>query len=271
MSFGTLTNGSAANTFRETINSNFQQCETLENKTDTISTNPSSTKYPTEKAVANYSSKIHYSSSTPATNDGDLALIYTVGSNCGKLKYDNGSPIEFFLDRARADTRTSSSWSSTNPVLVSGEIGIESDTLKMKVGNGHSSWNNLSYLKGESTENTTPTSGDNGISYGGTYSDEFGWIKFPNGLIMQWGSSTKLSNSFGNFDHAITLPTSFTHHRIYSHGTLETGIDWGDSLVTVHSRQFNLGSIRFVVDSGDLGSPVGNPSLYELHWIAIGF
>lgn len=270
MSFGTLTNNSAGSTFRETINSNFQQCESLENKTDTISTSPSSTKYPTEKAVANYSAKIHYGSSTPTTNDGDMALVSTISSNCGKFKYDNGSILEFFSDRARADTRTSSSWSSSNPVLLAGEIGIESDTLKMKVGNGYSGWSSLSYLTGGDSD-TPPTSGDNGISYGGGSGDEFGWIKFPNGLIMQWGLSVVNSNSFGNFDYEVTLPTAFSNRYVYSHGMLATGTDWRNDLVLVHSRWSSISKIRFVVDSGLLGSPVGSPSPYELHWIAIGF
>ena len=39
----------------------------------------------------------------------------------------------------RRDTATN--WSLNNPVLLSGEIGIETDTLKFKIGNG-SRWNN---------------------------------------------------------------------------------------------------------------------------------
>lgn len=40
---------------------------------------------------------------------------------------------------------TSTNWINNNPVLLAGEIGIESDTNKMKVGNGTSTWNNLEY------------------------------------------------------------------------------------------------------------------------------
>lgn len=46
--------------------------------------------------------------------------------------------------RTRYDT--AANWASNNPVLLSGELGIESDTLKMKVGNGSSVWNSLPYL-----------------------------------------------------------------------------------------------------------------------------
>ncbi len=37
-------------------------------------------------------------------------------------------------------------WSSTNPVLDAGEIGFESDTNKLKIGNGSNTWANLTYI-----------------------------------------------------------------------------------------------------------------------------
>jgi hypothetical protein len=40
---------------------------------------------------------------------------------------------------------TSAQWSSTNPVLAAGEIGYETNTRKMKIGNGSTAWNSLSY------------------------------------------------------------------------------------------------------------------------------
>ena len=41
---------------------------------------------------------------------------------------------------------TSSNWTSANPVLLSGEIGIETNTNKYKIGNGSTAWNSLSYI-----------------------------------------------------------------------------------------------------------------------------
>lgn len=38
------------------------------------------------------------------------------------------------------------SWTEKNPVLLAGEMGIETDTLKMKVGDGASHWDALGYL-----------------------------------------------------------------------------------------------------------------------------
>jgi len=41
---------------------------------------------------------------------------------------------------------TASSWSTNNPVLFAGEIGYETNTGKLKVGDGTTVWNSLSYL-----------------------------------------------------------------------------------------------------------------------------
>jgi hypothetical protein len=40
---------------------------------------------------------------------------------------------------------TAAAWTAANPVLLIGEIGIETDTLRCKVGNGSASWSALSY------------------------------------------------------------------------------------------------------------------------------
>jgi hypothetical protein len=40
---------------------------------------------------------------------------------------------------------TSSNWTSANPTLAIGEIGIETNTNKFKIGNGGTVWNSLAY------------------------------------------------------------------------------------------------------------------------------
>lgn len=47
-----------------------------------------------------------------------------------------------------------SEWTSANPILLSGEIGIELDTNKFKVGDGSNSWSSLSYVGGFLAEDT---------------------------------------------------------------------------------------------------------------------
>jgi hypothetical protein len=40
-------------------------------------------------------------------------------------------------------------WASTNPVLATGEWGMETDTGKTKLGNGTTAWNSLPYKDGD--------------------------------------------------------------------------------------------------------------------------
>ena len=44
----------------------------------------------------------------------------------------------------RRDTATN--WTSANPVLAQGELGVETDTDKIKVGDGSTAWTSLGYL-----------------------------------------------------------------------------------------------------------------------------
>ena len=48
-----------------------------------------------------------------------------------------------FVIQFRRDT--AANWTSANPTLADGEMGIESDTNKYKIGNGYTVWNSLSY------------------------------------------------------------------------------------------------------------------------------
>ena len=51
---------------------------------------------------------------------------------------------------------TAAQWTSANPTLASGEVGVETDTNKQKIGDGTTAWNSLAYFN------------VNGISFGTT-------------------------------------------------------------------------------------------------------
>jgi hypothetical protein len=60
---------------------------------------------------------------------------------------------------------TASQWTSTNPTLAAGEWGYETDTNKVKIGNGSTAWNSLGYQGAGDIEGVTAGTG---ISGGGT-------------------------------------------------------------------------------------------------------
>ena len=49
---------------------------------------------------------------------------------------------------------TAANWTTNNPTLASGEMGIETDTKKFKFGDGNTSWTSLDYA---STGGNIPT------------------------------------------------------------------------------------------------------------------
>jgi len=46
---------------------------------------------------------------------------------------------------------TSDAWHTVNPILSYGEPGFEKDTNKLKIGDGVTAWNDLSYLNSDFT------------------------------------------------------------------------------------------------------------------------
>jgi hypothetical protein len=55
---------------------------------------------------------------------------------------------------------TAAEWSSANPVLAAGEMGMETDSLKVKLGNGSTAWSSLPYF----TQGATGSTGATGAS-----------------------------------------------------------------------------------------------------------
>ena len=41
---------------------------------------------------------------------------------------------------------TAANWTSANTVLAQGELGAETDTSKIKIGDGSTAWSSLAYL-----------------------------------------------------------------------------------------------------------------------------
>jgi hypothetical protein len=46
---------------------------------------------------------------------------------------------------------TAAQWATANTILSEGELALETDTLKIKIGNGSTAWNSLAYYQTTST------------------------------------------------------------------------------------------------------------------------
>jgi hypothetical protein len=66
---------------------------------------------------------------------------------------------------------TAANWTSTNPTLAAGEMGLETDTYKLKVGNGSTAWTALPYAADIPTQ----------VGQSGKYLT-------TNGTVTSWGT-----------------------------------------------------------------------------------
>lgn len=90
-------------------------------------------------------------------------------------------------------------WVSKNPILQAGELGIESDTQKYKIGDGVTRWSNLSYVSGitvdESISSTSTNPVQNKVIYNALL-DKVGTDIFSGFNLL--GGGTKIMWREGN-------------------------------------------------------------------------
>ncbi len=58
---------------------------------------------------------------------------------------------------------TASQWTSANHTLLAGEFGVETDTRKIKIGDGSTAWNSLDYISGVQAEVALLPDGNNDV------------------------------------------------------------------------------------------------------------
>ncbi len=93
-------------------------------------------------------------------------------------------------DYARIQMRRddAQNWFDVNPILLTGEIGYELDTGKMKFGDGLKSWRSLSYFTEATLTYTEPPK--DGKLYGRTYTNGvYLWQEVEAPDVIDGGSS----------------------------------------------------------------------------------
>lgn len=110
-------------------------------------------------------------------------------------------------DKIQIRRDTAANWSSANTTLAAGEFGFETDTNKIKVGNGSTAWTPLGYL--------TITTDTNGVA------------NFSGGITEAYAAVTSSSNATTvnlyngtNFTHVLTENTAFTFSNPASTGNV---------------------------------------------------
>ena len=80
---------------------------------------------------------------------------------------------------------TAANWTSNNPTLAAGEIGLETDTTKFKIGNGSTAWASLSYAAAGTVTSITAGTGLSGGTITGS-----GTIAIDSTVATLTGSQT---------------------------------------------------------------------------------
>jgi hypothetical protein len=114
---------------------------------------------------------------------------------------------------------TAANWTSSNPVLRAGELGIETDTLKFKIGNGSSTWTQITnYANVTSTGlanslNDYILAADQGNAGGPAELDSNGDLLVPENSIILWDDAgytytTTVTATQPTANRTITLPNA---------------------------------------------------------------
>lgn len=100
---------------------------------------------------------------------------------------------------------TSSNWTAENPVLAAGELGLETNTSKFKIGDGTTAWTSLAYSSLPSTAISSTTVDAKGDLIVGSADDTVARLAVgTNGFVLTADSATatgvKWAASSGGFN-----------------------------------------------------------------------
>lgn len=112
---------------------------------------------------------------------------------------------------------SSANWSSENPVLAEGELGLEADTNMLKIGKNELNWNSLQYA------NSTIPINYQGLSYTLSFSDA--------GKLIQMGSASS---------EVIIIPNDSSVN--FAIGTKIEIIQTGEGQITIEGEDFTPNS-----------------------------
>lgn len=140
---------------------------------------------------------------------------------------------------------TAANWTSANPTLAQGELGLEYDTAKYKIGNGSTAWNSLAYggLAGNVALNQLPLTAKGSILAGDGTQAQVRTVG-TNGQALVADSSTASGLNW------VANPTT--------KGTLAVGTGVAPALVSVGTNDYVL-----TADSATASGVKWAPSLQE--------
>ena len=161
---------------------------------------------------------------------------------------------------------TASNWSTNNPIPAQGEPCYETDTNKLKFGDGTTHYNELDYFAGDATPYTLPVASDSTL----------GGIKVGEGLSITEDGA--LSASTGGTEFTTASPLELAYPQLPNHGISlnDDGtfrrIAGASSQYSIPTMSSNGTSVSFLASnlSGQTGNtiPINNYDAAYAQWEA---
>lgn len=162
-------------------------------------------------------------------------------------------------------------WTTQNPVLLKGEMGVETDTRKFKFGDGVSDWKTLEYASatGAIIMNKAPTPTDSGYDVGAIWVDTAAnkaYLLFNNTTNQAVWKQLVTPDDLSDLGAGDMLKSQFANNPKAEQGYVNAAIvaDTANATtgtLTAGSKTFN-GSADVTVTADDLGALTAVPSEY---------
>ncbi len=166
---------------------------------------------------------------------------------------------------------TKNNWTTQNPVLLKGEMGVETDTRKFKFGDGVSDWKTLEYASatGAIIMNKAPTPTDSGYDVGAMWVDTAAnkaYLLFNNTTNQAVWKQLVTPDDLSDLGAGDMLKSQFANNPKSEQGYVNAAIvaDTANATkgtLTAGSKTFN-GSADVTVTADDLGALTAVPSEY---------
>lgn len=166
---------------------------------------------------------------------------------------------------------TKNNWTTQNPVLLKGEMGVETDTRKFKFGDGVSDWKTLEYASatGAIIMNKAPTPTDSGYDVGAMWVDTAAnkaYLLFNNTANQVVWKQVVTPDDLSDLGAGDMLKSQFANNPKAEQGYVNAAIvaDTANATtgtLTAGSKTFN-GSANVTVTADDLGALTAVPSEY---------
>lgn len=130
------------------------------------------------------------------------------------------------IARIRLRRDTAANWTAANPVLLNGEVGLETDTRKFKAGDGTTAWSALSYYPASTAtmargQCSKMTSGTVNITTEGAY--------VSTGLTATLDASTAQGMALGSTDTFALKNTSGSTKLFRFYGSIDARTTTGNN------------------------------------------